>query len=327
MTARYVISFRRTGLGDRLICLGAAWRFARATGRILVADWRFSRYSPDLTANLFPLCFQPLPELAGVPLVGDERVGQLQLPRPRYPSLWDDEGLLAYPFRRPFDTLLSDRDAAVELIRAGRDVVAPTVVFDACINDGLVLWQESRSFLGALRPTPSVAAEVASFRRERLGPGPLIGLHVRHGNGGDIMGHAPYWHSVEAAIERCVRAVRLARKQLQVTATVFLCTDSSEIEHALRKRLRRVVCRPKSFRPKGAGELHWWRGAYQGRDDALIEMLLLAECDALIRYPRGSFFSFYAAVMKPSRGVPPTTVYELQHPCDPADPLSPALLL
>ena len=29
-----------------------------------------------------------------------------------------------------------------------------------------------------------------------------------------------------------------------------------------------------------------------GRDDALVELLLLAECNALIRYPPASFFSF-----------------------------------
>jgi hypothetical protein len=58
-----------------------------------------------------------------------------------------------------------------------------------------------------------------------------------------------------------------------------------------------------------------------------VELLLLAECDALIRYPPGSFFSFYAAVMKPPRVPPPDTVYDLQRPCDPGDMFAPALLL
>jgi hypothetical protein len=39
---RYVVSIRTAGLGDCLICLGAAWVFARNTGRTLVADWRHS---------------------------------------------------------------------------------------------------------------------------------------------------------------------------------------------------------------------------------------------------------------------------------------------
>jgi hypothetical protein len=65
----------------------------------------------------------------------------------------------------------------------------------------------------------------------------------------------------------------------------------------------------------------------KGRDDAIVEMLLLAGCDALIRFPPHSFFSFYPAVMKRWRGALPETVYELQRPCAPDDPLSPALLL
>ena len=80
---------------------------------------------------------------------------------------------------------------------------------------------------------------------------------------------------------------------------MLLCTDSSDVQSALIRRVPGVICRNKLFRKSGEGELHHWRGASLGRDDALVELLLLAECDALIRYPPGSFFSFYAAVMKP----------------------------
>jgi hypothetical protein len=30
----------------------------------------------------------------------------------------------------------------------------------------------------------------------------------------------------------------------------------------------------------------------------MVDMLLLAECDALVRFPPGSFFSFYASLMR-----------------------------
>ena len=42
------------------------------------------------------------------------------------------------PFLRPEVTFLQKRDEAVALIRSGTDVSAPTVVFDGCINDGVV---------------------------------------------------------------------------------------------------------------------------------------------------------------------------------------------
>ena len=247
--------------------------------------------------------------------------------RRRYPAIWESETLIHFPFLRRGATLPADRAAAVTLIRDANDVAAPTVIFDACINDGIISLTDARRFLSALRPVTHVAAQVTAFRDVHLRSGPAIGLHVRHGNGGDIMGHAPYWASFDTAIARCQRAIDKARGQIGKDAVVLLCTDSSDVQSALIRRVPGVICRNKLFRKSGEGELHHWRGASLGRDDALVELLLLAECDALIRYPPGSFFSFYAAVMKPSRMPPAKTVYELQRPCDPGDVFAPALLL
>jgi Nodulation protein Z (NodZ) len=140
------------------------------------------------------LCFRSPPILAGVPFIGDDTVARVRLPKPRYPPIWENEMLVRFPFLRPSATLLADRDAAVALIRAGDDMAAPTVIFDACVNDGIVSLTEARSFLGALCPLPHLAAHVAAFRETHLRPGPAIGLHVRHGNG-VTTGHAGYWES------------------------------------------------------------------------------------------------------------------------------------
>lgn len=322
----YVVSMRRAGLGDRLICLGAAWTFARTTGRTLVADWRRSVYAADPAGNTFLDCFEPLTDLAGVPFIGDERVGRLSLPKPRHPPVWNDDGLLATPRRRPADEIVADRDAAVGLIASGADVPAPTVVFDACINGGMVSLADSRTFLRALRPWPPVRQAVETFCRETLTGAPFIGLHIRHGNG-TVSGHAPYWESFETALARCERAVRLARARLGQHLPVLLCTDSLEVEQAMTQRISGVICRPKAFRPPGAGELHLAADSRLGRDDALVEMLLLAEASALIRYPPGSFFTFYATAMRRWLDPPPATVAEALRPHDPSDPLGPALLI
>jgi hypothetical protein len=106
------------------------------------------------------------------------------------------------------------------------------------------------------------------------------------------MGHARYWESFDEAIARCQRAVETARDHIGHDAAVLLCTDSSDVQRALVERIPGVIWRNKLFRKSGEGELHLWRKASLGRDDALVELLLLAECNALIRYPPGSFFSF-----------------------------------
>jgi hypothetical protein len=325
-TNRYVISIRRAGLGDCIICLGAAWLFARQTGRTLIADWRRSRYASNSETNAFALCFEALPELAGVPFIGDDRVAHLCLPRPRHPGLWNDDALLANPPNHSDAAIIADRDGAVALIRARLDVAAPTVVFDACVNDGLVSVADSRTFLSDLRPVTGVPELAAAFRESRLGSGPVIGLHIRHGNGART-GHHHYWHSMDASIERCRRAVRLARERLGAPAPVLLCTDSADVELAARQVIADVVCYSKMFRSSGAGELHMWNEAHRGRGDAIVEMLLLAGCSALIRYPPGSFFSFYAAVMGNWKSPMPETVYDLQRRCDDGDPLSPAVIM
>ncbi|HWE63017.1 MAG TPA: nodulation protein NodZ [Chloroflexota bacterium] len=326
-STRYVVSIRPAGLGDRLICLGAAWLFARHTDRTLVADWRHGAYATRDGTNLFVLCFEPLPEVAGVAFVGDDRVAGLSLPRPRHPAHWNDDSWLASLPPRTSSALLEERDEAVAMIRAGGDVPAPTVIFDACVNDGLVSVADSRTFLSGLRPVSSVARQVAAFRDEQLRGNPFIGLHIRHGNGTPVGNHARYWHSFWASINRCGRAVQAARRRLGEDLPVLLCTDSVDVQRAICATIPGVITRPKAFRPPGAGELHVGRDSYQGLDDALVEMLLLAEANALIRYPPGSFFSFYAAVMRHWQSPLPPTLYDLQRPYDSEDPLSPALLV
>ncbi len=318
---RYVVSIRQAGLGDRLICLCAAWIFARDTGRTLVAEWQGAQYLAD-EKNLFPACFKVGNKLAGVPFIAVDG-GFAELPRPRHPSLWEDETFSRQPWLLP--DIEFPRDDALDLIRS-RDIDIPTVVFDACINDGVVSLRDARSFMAALQPIDRIGGAVDAFWSEHLKSGPVIGLHLRHGNGGDIMGHAPYWTSFGAAIDRCCRAVAMARARIGENAKVFLCSDSIEAEDEILKRIPGTVVRTKRFRPVNAGELHGSEDAQSGLDDALVEMLLLARCQVLIRYPPGSFFSFPGAVLKPSTMRRPATVYDLQTPSDLADRLSPAVL-
>jgi hypothetical protein len=329
MTDRYVVSMRPTGLGDRLICLCAAWIFARNTNRILIADWRHSRYAESRRGNLYSLCFVPRTHIANVPFLCDETFTESVLPYPRHPLIWNDEAQWQFPrcFLRPDPELISDTEKAIELIRSTRDVEARTVVFDGCISNGVVSWNDAFTFFSSLQPQPNVEKEVARFLKTSLRPEPWIGLHVRHGNGGDIMGHAPYWQSFESAIARCERAIGIARQKMGEQAQVLLSTDSIDVQNAILQNVSGVITRPKQYRESGAGELHLGDQTWAGRNDALVEMLLLAKCSALIRYPPGSFFSFYAAVLKPSSDPHPNTVFDLFRSADPTDDLSPALLL
>src|SRR3989442_7048341 len=110
-------------------------------------------------------------------------------------------------------------------------------------------------------------------------------------------------------MRRCVAAARAARRRLGRGAVVFLASDSRIVVQAFREQMPDVVVRPKLFRKDGTGELHWWPLGFATRADALVDMLLLAEGLALVRYPPHSFFSFYASLLKkPLPGVAPRGV-------------------
>ncbi len=255
-----------------------------------------------------------------MPFVGDDSVGGLHLPGPRRASL----AKIAY--YRLTGCRRIPGAAAVAMIRAGRDVPYRTVLLDDCIDGALTETAEARTFLAALEPLPRLVTAAEAFRREALGEGPLIGLHLRQGNGGAILNHAPYWQSPLAAAERLRAAVAAARAELGARTRVFLATDSAAIERLFGATIPGIVSRPKLFRPPGEGELHLWRSASLTREDAVIDMLLLARSEALIRYPPASFFSFYPAVMKPSRRPLPASLDELSRPWRADDPLAPAIL-
>jgi hypothetical protein len=115
------------------------------------------------------------------------------------------------------------------------------------------------------------------------------------------MGHSAFWARPGAALLRIADEARAAADAIRASADreplAFLCTDSADVEAMLARMLPGVVTRPKRFRPSGEGELHQGPGADDGLVDALVEMLLLGEVDRLVRYPPGSYFSFWGSVM------------------------------
>ncbi len=301
---RIVIAKRWTGFGDCIVSLLAAFRFARQTGRTLIADWRFSAYAPAWHCNSFALAFEPQPLLGGVPFLGDDRVNDLALTGPFHPTIWDAEKL----HLPPTGGEIGDEAAAVALIGSGSDVAEPVVVFDTCLAHAAPSPVECRRLLGELRPQPRIVGAVEAFAAEHFAGRSVVGVHVRHGNGGNIMGHAKFWTQPARAIGRVIgatqRAVRALKAHAGIAPLVFVCTDSPAVEAALRIALPEMVTRPKTFRERGRGELHLGAQASALRDDALVEMFLLARCDVLVRFPPGSFFSFWGAVMKCPSPVP-----------------------
>lgn len=318
---KVVVAKRWTGLGDCIVSLMAAYRYARATGRTLVADWRHSVYGTG-RRNLFSTVFEPPSEILGVPFVGDDRVGDLFWWAAQEAA---DDGAHAYwPPPWTNDTVheparfgeRGDSDVQTAHLVSCQDVDATFVIFDRCLYDHMPTPPECHRFLSALVPRCTIRERVAEFTAAHFLDRPVIGIHVRHGNGGNIMGHTKYWTSPETALAKVVTSVHMiAERVARHTGgdpVLFLCTDSVLVEDILRAKLRSLLTRAKLFRELGTGELHGWRHAESTLLDAATEMMLLAEVDVLVRFPPESFFSYWGAMLKRESPVPlPDPIAEL----------------
>lgn len=292
---RIVVARRWTGLGDCLVSLLAAHRYAKATNRALVIDWRFTAYAPS--DNLFALAFTAPMVWDGVETEVVDAGRGFEISGPTWPIAWTGAMLADAPVAGE----RCNHAQVVERIASGADVAAPVVVFDGCIAPLAPDAPTSRRLLSSLRVRDDVRDAVERFVRERFAGRPTVGVHVRHGNGGDIGTHAPYWHRPGQALLAIADDVRAAvaalAQESDTPPVVFLSTDSGEIEAMLRRVLPGVVTWPKRFRPAGAGELHLGSNAVEGFVDALVDMLLLGEVDRLVRFPPGSAFSYWGFVM------------------------------
>lgn len=310
LTGKFVISRRTSGLGDGLISLCSAWHYARLTGRTLVIDWRWSRYLREKNKNAFSAFFEPLTELAGVPVISDDSVSTLKYPAPVYSRHQKKRGLLQracgqiihslfetrLPFAFAYEETVADELA---IIRSEQDVKEPTIIFRCCLYEIPLPEEARRAVLTSLKPRAEIQAEIDQYVQEHFAGRKIVAVHVRHGNGGNILNHAGHWTDESQAINEICRGIERAQLALNDECRVFLCTDSQQVLENIRARVPDVIARAKYFRPDGKGELHDRKTIYteSGSDagkEALIEMFLLARADALFCYPRESFFSYYA---------------------------------
>ena len=156
-------------------------------------------------------------------------------------------------------------------------------------------------FFSHLIPVDEVLHQVQAFRRDYFQVHPVVGVHIRHGNGGDIIHYGKYWCDPQQALKGCEGKIQEALRQLGPSAVIFLSTDSVEVEQFIVGRFPDVIVQKKTLRMAGEGERHYGGLGIQVGKDALIDMLLLSYSSVLIRFPPNSLFSFYAQLFQ---GVP-----------------------
>ncbi|MGY8668925.1 nodulation protein NodZ [Bradyrhizobium sp. UFLA05-109] len=297
MKERFVVSRRRTGFGDCLWSLASAWQYAKRTGRTLVIDWRGSCYLDEPFTNAFGVFFEPIQDIAGVPVICDDRINQLSLPGPFFPTWWNRPSIDCVC--RPDEQIFRERDELRQLFEAQDDTHANTVVCDACLMWGCDQDAE-RQIFRAVKLRSEVQARIDAIYQEHFEGRSVIGVHVRHGNGEDIMGHAPYWADPERALQQVCTAIEKAKAaSYQKPVRVFLCTDSPKVLDRVSSMFPDLFTTSKRFQAVQAGPLHSAELGAEGGFSALIEMYLLGRCDTVIRFPPTSAFTRYARLVAP----------------------------
>lgn len=324
---RVVVSKRVAGLGSCLLCLLRTWDYARRTDRALVIDWRHSEYLPDAAMNLFDVLFENRAEIAGVPIITGSALASYRFPEPFHPSGWNQRSIHEIPDRYFSADRLDDaypdiqfpRTAQYALCTSGDDHAAPTVVFHHGLRDvgsGKARYSDMPSaaliadFFDGLTESAAVVSRADEFAARHFATRPVFGLHVRHGNGEftkrsrNRLGKDP-----QMLVDRCLRTLATARGKAGERGTVFLCTDSVEVQDAFGRALPEAVSFPKQFRPPGDGPLHSGAPGVDAAISTLAEMVLLSRCDVLLHTT--SQFTFYPQFNRSSAGHSPLELIEV----------------
>lgn len=183
----YVISMRSTGWGDCLLSMVSAWYLAKITHKTLVIDWRHSVYLADSKENAFSRFFQPMTSLGNVPVICDNSLRLIRDTGPMFCKIWSRisgaDGLQTYPNAVFLDDLTADG--------ASNDFGQSTAVFEGCLCWAIDYKFLMQHVLNNIKLSLPINQILESFYQKNF-KSKMIGVHVRLGNGGNIMNHARY---------------------------------------------------------------------------------------------------------------------------------------
>jgi hypothetical protein len=292
------------GLGCSLSLLAPCWNYARQTNRTLVIDWRgnpYTRHDPEI--NLFPLLFEePDQDDIGVPCIADDTISGFQFPQP-----------ILGPAEPLIQSWRTDRLPSGGLSEASyrhimyfcREVNFPTLLpglgalFGIKRNQKGLDFKQLKNFYGNLKLKTQWREVVDKLYEENMSDVPIIGIHIRHGNGEEKFNS----HFSGRQIEDFENYVdKISQKILkhggvyyQNKFKVFLCTDS-DIAVATFKRKFPTLITQEAWRPPpnaGINSEHadqHPKGPEHVAAEALIDIYLLAKCDSVL-VPRNTEFT------------------------------------
>ena len=179
------------GIGDHLSCLVGAWWFAKRTGRVLIIDWRGSRFcsDPSTEHNCFTDFFGQYDSIDGVKVICDHTVSNISYSGPFFPAKWNLRNIRDTSHVKHTQSEIDDIN---RLVTSSEDRPEPTVAFNQWIHPGPPK-DEVRSLLRTLKFSDAINAAADRVWKRSCREGSGLAIHVRHGNGENIGARAAYW--------------------------------------------------------------------------------------------------------------------------------------
>jgi hypothetical protein len=301
---RWVVVKGKAGLGNRILSALAGIAYARLSGRRPYFDWADHIYSPD-GSNAFPHLFRC----------------RLSDPDDRLPA---SESVAPHEWRGRLGLSCYDLQAELGIRGLGQarrrlSITPGRLDYEERV---VVLWTTpagvhklARHFPDLGRPEdlcrlmlredltlhPDIRTRVDRFRREHFRR-PTLGVHVRLSDS-----------SERGRLKATRKAVnRLLRKRPGLQ--IFLSTDNSSVRETFERNYWDVVSTPHWY-PEPGLPVHLScepSDRLRGASDALVDLYLLAACDALV-IDSGSSFARVAALLG---DVPPERIEDVGQDAD-----------
>jgi hypothetical protein len=191
MFAQYV---QRIG-GDCLLSMIGAWYHAWVSDKTLIIDWRNLLYLNDPEQNAYSSFFQIGRTIADVPVLGDDQLSLIRDIGTLYSKIWtpvsSGEPSGHYRERVFFDDLAHNQLA--------EDYGPTAALYQDCLPWAVDCKNLTRHVLKHVHPKTSIENKISQFSRLHFSK-KMISVHLRFGNGGNIMNHAKFWQNEKQAI-------------------------------------------------------------------------------------------------------------------------------
>lgn len=283
------------GMGNRMLCAASGILWARATGRRPFVDWRDNAYSRAGENSFFhffdnaEVLRDPPPEEGDV--VPPVWRGHLDKSMSEMLHAYDPDKHSSLTIHKKYSIdparVAYPQPIAVFWYYMGRfEALAPLVRKRLPGYEGLSVEEIARKALREeLALNSTVHARIQEFTSQGW-PERVVGVHVRYTDRTTDLG------KLQAAVHGRLREMP--------DAAVFLATDNKRVEDEYRRLFPNVITTPKWFPPEGA-TMHQndqCADPVANGVEALVDMYLLARCDALVYASRSTFSEISRLVSK-----------------------------